>query len=116
MPSVSFIIEVGGKERVIPEASFLFLVEVAVLYEGFNAMAERVQAVLPASVSGITDKHVRVSAVQGMEVFHVQGIGRGITGTRMDGIVQDKLPGGIDPFRASSICPSAFSTFSGVIS
>ena len=70
--------------------------EVAVLYEGFNAMPEGVQVVLLASVSGVTDRHVRISAVQGMEVFHVQGIGGGVTGTLVEGIVQDELSVGTD--------------------
>ncbi|WP_317338020.1 hypothetical protein [Phocaeicola coprocola] len=51
----------------IPEVPFLFLMEIIVLYKGFNAMSEGIQV---AST----------------------------------------------PFRVSSICPSAFSTFSGVIS
>ena len=54
-------------------------------------MSEGVQIVLLASVSGITDRYVRVSAVKGMEIIHMQGIGGGITGTLMDGIVQNEL-------------------------
>ena len=48
------------------------------------------------SVSGITDRYVRVSAVKGMEIIHMQGIGGGITGTLMDGIVQNELSVGTD--------------------
>ena len=70
--------------------------EIVVLYEGFNAMPEGVQVVLLTSVSGVTDRDVRVSAVQGMEVFHVQGIGGGVTGTLVEGIVQDELSVGTD--------------------
>ena len=54
-------------------------------------MSESIQIVLFTSVSGITDRHVRVSAVEGMEIIHMQGIGGGITGTLMDGIVQNEL-------------------------
>ena len=59
-------------------------------------MSEGVQIVLLASVSGITDRYVRVSAVKGMEIIHMQGIGGGITGTLMDGIVQNELSVGTD--------------------
>lgn len=59
-------------------------------------MPEGVQVVLLASVSGVTDGHGRISAVQGVEVFHVQGIGGGVTGTLVEGIVQDKLSVGTD--------------------
>ena len=59
-------------------------------------MSEGVQIVLLASVSGITDRYVRVSAVKGMEIIHVQRIGGGITGTLMDGIVQNELSVGTD--------------------
>ena len=41
-------------------------------------MSEGVQIVLLASVSGITDRYVRVSAVKGMEIIHMQRIGGGI--------------------------------------
>ena len=54
-------------------------------------MSESIQIVLFTSVSGITDRHVRVSAVEGMEIIHMQRIGGGITGTLMDGIVQNEL-------------------------
>ena len=54
-------------------------------------MSESIQIVLFTSVSDITDRHVRVSAVKGMEIIHMQGIGGGITGTLMDGIVQNEL-------------------------
>ena len=70
--------------------------EVAVLYEGFDAMPEGIQVVLLASVSGVTDGYGGVSAVQGMELFHVQGVGGGVTGTLMEGIVQDELSVGTD--------------------
>nr|CCG34971.1 transposase IS4 family [uncultured bacterium] len=70
--------------------------KIVVLYKGFNAMSEGVQIVLLASVSGITDRYVRVSAVKGMEIIHMQGIGGGITGTLMDGIVQNELSVGTD--------------------
>ena len=85
------IVEVGRQERVVPEAHFLFLMEIIVLYEGFNAMSEGIQIVLFTSISGITDRHVRVSAVKGMEIIHMQGIGRGVTRTLMESIVQDEL-------------------------
>ena len=52
--------------------------KIVVFYKGFNAMSEGVQIVLLASVSGITDRHVRVSAVEGMEIIHMQRIGGGI--------------------------------------
>ena len=70
--------------------------KIVVFYKGFNAMSEGVQIVLLASVSGITDRYVRVSAVKGMEIIHMQGIGGGITGTLMDGIVQNELSVGTD--------------------
>ena len=70
--------------------------EIVVLYEGLNAVPEGVQVVLLASVPGVTDGHVRISAVKGMEVFHVQGIGGGVTGTLVEGIVQDELSVGTD--------------------
>ena len=54
------------------------------------------QVVLLTSVSGVTDRNVRISAVQGMEVFHVQGIGGSVTGTLIEGIVQDELSVGTD--------------------
>ena len=38
-------------------------------------MSESIQIVLFTSVSGITDRHVRVSAVEGMEIIHMQRIG-----------------------------------------
>lgn len=41
-------------------------------------MSESIQIVLFASVSDITDRHVRVSAVEGMEIIHMQRIGGGI--------------------------------------
>ena len=37
-----------------------------------------------------------ISAVKGMEIIHMQGIGGGITGTLMDGIVQNELSVGTD--------------------
>ena len=70
--------------------------KIVVLYKGFNAMSEGVQIVLLASVSGITDRYVRVSAVKGMEIIHMQRIGGGITRTLMDGIVQNELFVGAD--------------------
>ncbi len=54
-------------------------------------MSESIQIVLFTSVSGITDRHVRVSAVEGMEIIHMQRIGGGIAHTLMDGIVQNEL-------------------------
>ncbi|EDL4213582.1 hypothetical protein CSO28_24440 [Salmonella enterica subsp. enterica serovar Infantis] len=54
-------------------------------------MPESIQIVLFTSVSCITDRHVRVSAVKGMEIIHMQRIGGGIACTLMDGIVQDEL-------------------------
>ena len=59
-------------------------------------MFESVQIILFASVSGITDRHVRVSAVKGMEIIHVQRISGGITCTLVEGIVQDELFIGTD--------------------
>ena len=41
-------------------------------------MSEGVQIVLLASVPCITDRYVRVSAVEGMEIIHMQRIGGGI--------------------------------------
>ena len=41
-------------------------------------MSESIQIVLFTSVSDITDRHVRVSAVEGMEIIHMQRIGGGI--------------------------------------
>ena len=70
--------------------------KIVVLYEGFNTMSEGIQIVLLASVPCITDRYVRVYAVKGMEIIHVQRIGGGITRTLMDGIVQNKLPVGTD--------------------
>ena len=55
-----------------------FVMKIIVLYKGFNAMSESIQIVLFTSVSGITDRHVRVSAVEGMEIIHMQRIGGGI--------------------------------------
>ena len=52
--------------------------KIIVLYKGFNAMSESIQIVLFTSVSGITDRLVRVSAVEGMEIIHMQRIGGGI--------------------------------------
>lgn len=72
------IIKVGREKRVVPEVPFLFLMKIVVLYKGFNAMLESVQIILFTSVSGITDRHVRVSAVEGMEIIHMQRIGGGI--------------------------------------
>ena len=43
--------------------------KIIVLYKGFNAMSEGIQIVLLASVSCITDRYVRVSAVKGMEII-----------------------------------------------
>ena len=59
-------------------------------------MSEGIQIVLLASVSGITDRYVRVSAVKGMEIIHMQRIGGGITRTLMDDIVQNELFVGAD--------------------
>ena len=59
-------------------------------------MSESIQIVLFTSVSGITDRHVRVSAVEGMEIIHVQRISGGITCTLVEGIVQDELFIGTD--------------------
>lgn len=53
-------------------------------------MLESVQIILFASVSGITDRHVWVSAVKCMEIIHVQGISGDITGALINDIVQDK--------------------------
>ena len=58
------IIKAGRQEWIVFEASFLFLMKIIVLYKGFNAMLESVQIILFTSVSGITDRHVRVSAVK----------------------------------------------------
>ena len=58
------IIKVGREKRVVPEVPFLFLMKIVVLYKGFNAMLESVQIILFTSVSGITDRHVWVSAVK----------------------------------------------------
>ena len=41
-----------------------FVMKIIVLYKGFNAMLESVQIILFTSVSGITDRHVWVSAVK----------------------------------------------------
>ena len=72
MPSgFLIIIKVGRQKRIVSEAPFLFLMKIVVLYKGFNAMSESVQIVLLASVSGITDRYVRVSAVKGVEVIHM---------------------------------------------
>ena len=38
-------------------------------------MSEGIQIVLLTPVSGIADRYVRVSAVKGMEIIHMQGIG-----------------------------------------
>ena len=70
--------------------------EIIVLYKGFNAISEGIQVVLFASVSGIADRYVRVSAVKGMEIIHMQRIGGGITRTLVDGIVQNELLVGTD--------------------
>ena len=53
-------------------------------------MSEGIQIVLLTPVSGIADRYVRVSAVKGMEIIHMQRIGGGITRTLMDGIVQNE--------------------------
>ena len=53
-------------------------------------MSESIQIVLFTSVSGITDRHVRLSAVKWMEIIHVQRISGGITCTLVEGIVQDE--------------------------
>ena len=58
--------------------------KIIVLYEACNAMSESIQIVLFTSVSGITDRHVRVSAVEGMEIIHMQRIGGSITHTLME--------------------------------
>ena len=39
--------------------------KIVVLYEGFNTMSEGIQIVLLASVSGITDRYVKISAIKG---------------------------------------------------
>ena len=70
--------------------------KIIVLNESFNAMFESIQIVLFTSVSCITDRYVRVSAVKGMEIIHMQRIGGGITRTLMDGIVQNELFVGAD--------------------
>ena len=90
------IIKVGRQKRVISEVPFLFLMEIIVLYKGFNAMSESIQVVLFASVSGIADRYVRVSAVKGMEIIHMLRIGGGIIRTLVDGIVQNELLVGTD--------------------
>ena len=72
------IIKVGREKRVVSVIPFLFLMKIIVLYEGFNVMPESIQIVLFTSVSDITDRHVRVSAVEGMEIIHMQRIGGGI--------------------------------------
>ena len=59
-------------------------------------MPEGIQIVLLTPVSGIADRYVRVSAVKGMEIIHMQRIGGGITRTLMDGIVQNELFVGAD--------------------
>ena len=41
-------------------------------------MSEGIQIVLFTPVSGIADRYVRVSAVKGMEIIHMQRIGGGI--------------------------------------
>ena len=52
-------------------------------------MSESIQIVLFTSVSGITDRLVRVSAVEGMEIIHMQRWR--YRPTLMDGIVQNEL-------------------------
>ena len=59
-------------------------------------MPGSIQIVLFASVSGITDRHVRVSAVKGMEIIRMQRICGGVTRTLMEGIVQNELFIGTD--------------------
>ena len=65
--------------------------KIVVLYESFNTMSEGIQIVFLASVSSITDRCGRVSAVKDMEIIHMQRIGGDITGALMDGIVQNEL-------------------------
>ena len=50
------VIKVGRQKRVVSETSFLFLMKIIVLYEGFNAVFESVQIVLFAAVACITDR------------------------------------------------------------
>ena len=52
--------------------------KIIVLYKGFNAMSESIQIVLFTSGASITDRHVRGSAEEGMEIMHMQRIGGGI--------------------------------------
>ena len=39
--------------------------KIIVLYEACNAMSESIQIVLFTSVSGITDRYVKISAIKG---------------------------------------------------